>query len=513
MAGLAGHAGHSLLFSHLVECRQRLADLRARQDYVAIACALLRAEGTGGDLLCGHPFARIVTDRPLLDRISMSHGETFGLAFFPQAMNMGAARLAAALAAVETMTGEIYPLLRQLPKRVHGRLQLPDSDNWWRILFHLAWHFPRPFLKATRRRLLTKDGAPAGASDETFVQLHGTASRRDLMPGMIYSEVRHDLCTCSEVGLTIVLDALEKDQELRTAGSPEAGALSAGLRGAFDQLRAEFEAGSRLPTHLDCKLLKLADSFESPPASQWAGLEVGGCIERFLTLSKLNDQEEIVQIRGPATAWFCELAERAGNALPRWIPDLPVLFDDPQRGFGGPRPVMNRDVCNRWIGFVFATIKQHAPEALHIAWGTPMGPLSYGFATLDRNLCGASVLAIDLARLTTAAEETANRFKAVCSPFTVPSMEEQGFKWAGEAPPPEVPKNDTLGQLVDSLRRFGEYYHLAEAQIREQSATIAKHSRIQLGAHVSGERARLLAIPGFAELQEWVRSPLTCAPS
>src|SRR5262249_8094099 len=34
----------------------------------------------------------------------------------------------------------------------------------------------------------------------------------------------------------------------------------------------------------------------------------------------------------------------------------------------------------------------------------------------------------------------------------------------------------------------------------------AKHSRISLGAHVSGARACLLAIPGFAELRDWVRS-------
>ena len=56
-----------------------------------------------------------------------------------------------------------------------------------------------------------------------------------------------------------------------------------------------------------------------------------------------------------------------------------------------------------------------------------MGPLSYGAATLDRDLCAASVLAIDLAEMTTAAEESAIRKCATCSPFTVPSMEERGY--------------------------------------------------------------------------------------
>src|SRR5205823_5389230 len=127
--------------------------------------------------------------------------------------------------------------------------------------------------------------------------------------------------------------------------------------------------------------------------------------------------------------WFCELAERAGNALPAWIPDCPILFDDPQRGLGGPRPTMNRDALKRWAGFVFATIKRHRHEALCVRWETNMGPLSHGSATLDRNLFGASVLAIDLAKLTTAAEEASKRERATCSPFSVPSMEEQGFQW------------------------------------------------------------------------------------
>jgi hypothetical protein len=385
-------------------------------------------------------------------------------------------------------------------------LQLPEGESWWRIVFHLAWHFPRPFLKATRYRLLSKDGAPAGICDETFVQLRGMGGPPNLLPGLIYSALEHDLCTCAEAATTVILNALERHAQLGTPAGPETQALSVEQRRAFDRLRAEFEAGVQLPVTLECKLLKLADSFKSPPATEWACLKVGGCVEQFLTLSKLNDQQEIVQILGPATEWFCQVAERAGSALPSWIPDQPILFDDARRGFGGPRPVMNRDSCKRWIGFVFATIKQHAPEALRVTWGTTMEPLSYGFATLDRDLCSASVLAIDLVRLTTAVAETANRERATCSPFTVPPMEEQGFQWAEDVPPPPPPENYTLGQLVEDLRRFGADYHRLADQIRDENPITARHSRIQLGAHVSGARACLLAIPGFTELREWVRS-------
>jgi hypothetical protein len=456
-------------------------------------------------VLYDQPFARILINRAFIDGLSISHGETFDIAFFSSSGNIEKERITTAIAPVESITGEIHALLRQLPKPVREHLHLPGSDNWWRIVFHLAWHFPRPFLKVTRRRLLSRDGTPAGISDETFVQLHGMGGRSDLLPGLIYSEMAHDLCTCSEAAITVVIDALEKHLQVGSAG-PEAPALSAEQRRTFDQLRAEFEVGAQMPMAVECKLLKLADSFESPPAIKWAGLEIGGCVERFLTLSKLNDQQEIIQIRGPATEWFCQVAERAGNALSPRIADLPLLFDDPKCGFGGPLPVMNRDACERWIGFVFATIKQHAPEALRVTWGTPMGPLSYGFATLDRNLCSASILAIDLARLTTAAAETTKQLRKTCSPFAVPSMEELGFQWAEDVPPPTPPENYTLGLLVEYLRRFGEDYDLAETRIREENAIIAKHSRIQLGAHVSGARACLLAIPGFAELRKWARS-------
>jgi hypothetical protein len=216
--------------------------------------------------------------------------------------------------------------------------------------------------------------------------------------------------------------------------------------------------------------------------------------------------QEIVQIRGPATEWFCEVAERAGNALPPYIPDHPILFDDPQRGFSGPAPVINRSPLERWVGFVFATIKRYQPEALSVRWETNMGPLSHGLATLDRDLFGASALAIDLARLTTAAEQASNRQRATCAPFSVPSMEEQGFQSAKEVTPlPPPPEDYTLGHLVEDLRGFGESYCQATEEIQKQNPIIQKHSRIQLGAFVSHARASLQRIPGFTELRAQAR--------
>jgi hypothetical protein len=499
------------LLSHLRECHRRLSELRGRQDYLALSCAMLRLEGSGGTVLYDQPFSRILNGRPIHVCLTASHGETFAVAFYPVADGIEANRIPAAIAPVEAIARKIHPLLRKLPEPVRERLRLPDNDNWWRIVFHLGWHFPRPFLSPVRCRLLARGSILWGISDETFVQLHGTGGQSDLLPGLIYSALQDndDLCTCSETAVGTIIDALERHVQMGQAAGPGAPAFSTDQRRGFDQLRADFLAGTQLPQRmldLECKLLKLADSFNTPPASEWSGLEVGGSDERFLTLSRLNDMQEIVQIRGPATEWFCNVAERAGDALPAFVPDYPILFDD-ERGFSAPHPVMNRGGRERWVGFVFATLKQHGHDALCVRWETNKGPLSHGLATLDLDLFAASVLAIDLARLTTAAEEESNRERATCSPFSVPSMEELGLEWAEAVPPPPAPpENYTLGHLVEDLRRFGEYYHQAAERIQEEHPAIQKHSRIRLGAFVSNARDSLLRIPGFTELREQARS-------
>jgi hypothetical protein len=208
-----------------------------------------------------------------------------------------------------------------------------------------------------------------------------------------------------------------------------------------------------------------------------------------------------------ATRWFCDVAERAGSALPDWIGDFPIMFDNAQNGIAGPSPVTNRCATERWVGFVFSTIKRYSPETLSIRWETNIGPLAHGQGSLDRDLFSASLLAIDLARLTTASEIAASQERAICSPFTVPSMEEQGFEFAQEiSTQPTVPENYALGRLVDDLRRFGENYWAASDQIRDQVPGLQKGSRLQLASVVTGERERLNGKIGFSELRDFART-------
>src|SRR5262245_47990841 len=132
----------SQLVSHLQECRRHLSDLHARQDHVALTCAILRLEGAGGAALYDQAFARILVGRPFHACLTLSHGETFAIAFYPVADGTQGDRIPAALAPVEAITSEVHSLLPELPNPVRERLRMPDSDSWWRIVFHLAWHFP-----------------------------------------------------------------------------------------------------------------------------------------------------------------------------------------------------------------------------------------------------------------------------------------------------------------------------------------------------------------------------------
>jgi hypothetical protein len=436
------------LLSHFRECRHRLSELRAFPDYLPLHCALLRLEGEGGAALYDTPFSRVLRDRPFCERVSVGHTDgAFALAFYLDAGEATPARLEAALAAVEALTNPAQRLLSQLPRSTRERLVLPRSDNWWRTVFHLAWHYPRPYLKAPRVRLLTEDGKGYGCSEETFVQLFGTGGRRDLLPGLIYSSLEQDLRISSEAAIDVVTEALRSWPEGTTPPALVPGPLTAEQSEVFRQLRMEFLAGAGPPFGVESKLLKLVDSFQTPPATEWASFQTGGCVERFLWLSRLDDMQEICQVRGPATDWFCEVAARAGKALPEAIPDRAILFEhiirSPTSGrfrAGGPRPVMNRGPVERWVGFVYATLQEHDHPGLAVTWPGGQWSLSHGFATVEPNLFAASALAIDLAGLAGDAPLAldGDGTEGTGAGQTSPSARFHGWKILRDLPPDQV---------------------------------------------------------------------------
>jgi hypothetical protein len=440
---------------------------------------MLRMEGEGGKVLYEMPFRRILGTTVHHSHMFASQGDSpIALAYFSKGENVTEDQITRSLAQVESISSEAHWILRRLPKHIAEHLVLPTTSTWWRVLFHLAWHFPRPFLKATRWRLLMIEESGWGKFDETVVELNGTSAGPDVLPGLIYSELEHDLCTCSEAAIAAVLEALEceaTEQAVFQHGFPLE------VVNVFRDLREQFLLPARLPLlTVDCKLMKLADSFASPPATEWADLKIGGCIERFVTLSRFDDQHEIVQIRGAATDWVCELAERAGAALPASIPDQPIMFDNFRRdqlgsliGMSGPRPVMNRDPLARWLGFVFAMLKDHNHEALQVKWGTDQGPLSYGLATLDRDVCTASALAIELAGLTREAESPLLKYPedlglATTGPRSVEPLQDSG-------------RRGNRRSVVKPAKRSWTQQHLDEAILKYRAERASTYNDLREG--------------------------------
>jgi hypothetical protein len=501
-----GGCSPQMLARQLEECRGRLVGLRARIDHMPITAAILRQERKRGKLQGVDPFYSVFPDRPYLEYKSVGHGETYSVAFYALHQTSEINLIRSTLTYIEAITCELVSLLGELPTTAREYLRLPEGQDWWRIVFHLGWHFPRAFLRPARCRLLKGNGRHQEIFDETFAQLYGTAGLSDILPGLIFSNLQEDLCSCSEAAISVILDALERKAVIGPGIRMAARALSEEERKPFDELRAQFQAETQLPVGVNCVLLRLADSFESSPATQWANVYMGGQECRQLTLSRLNDKQELAQIHGFATQWFCELAERAGQALPSFVPDLPILFSDSRLGFGGPTPVVYRGAVERWIGFVFATLKRYAPQELQVRWETDRGPVRSGQATFTNGLFAASLLALDLAGLTTFAEEAAIRARATCSPFSVPSMEEVGLQFNGATPPAPQLTMCTLGQLVEWLRRFGEDCRNMEEQIQEQPGAMQRGARAQHAMSVTEARAHFQAVTGFTGLRDWVRA-------
>src|SRR5262245_60676924 len=188
------------LISRLGECRRHLSELRGRPDYLPLHCSILRGEGPGWhSVLYGPtcPFVRILDARPYARQENIEHGDIFYLAFYAHPNSAELDRVNAALSTVESLTMEALRLLSALPRPARDRLCLPESGHWWRTVFHLAWHFSRPFLRARRCRLLTKDAQSYSCNEETFLQQFGTGGQRDFLPGLIYSKLDHDICISS----------------------------------------------------------------------------------------------------------------------------------------------------------------------------------------------------------------------------------------------------------------------------------------------------------------------------
>jgi hypothetical protein len=401
-------------FSQLVvgfeTCIRRIIEERTRPSYIPLHVAICRPEGAGGSIFVEDLFGPLLGHSNYTPRSTVSTwpADCYALAFHTPRDSgfVPTDRVNGLISQAQGLATELQVLCARLPLPVRQVLCLPEINDWWRTVFHLAWHFDRPFLSSSRIRLLTSDNELIIRTDETIIQQYGCADRRDVFPGVIFGTLSHDVLTSSEAAATVILDALRG--KLSTDSGPTRGEVAAVFTRLRDRFLQAAELTDQLPNGRDThvKLIRFSDSFRTPPATEWAGLQFGGQVESLWQLAHINADQELCQVRGPATEQFTEWATEAGQALPLDALADATLFSEDRRlssGFVtsvvGPTPVLTQGPVERWLRFVFSTLKRFQPNELEIQWGTPSGASSYGMATLKRNIFAASALAIELSNL------------------------------------------------------------------------------------------------------------------
>src|SRR5262245_46623664 len=149
------------------------------------------------------------------------------------------------------------------------------------------------------------------------------------------------------------------------------------------------QAHAHFPRDLTVQVLRLADSFRTPPATEWAGIERGGDgwgVPKYYVLSHLDANRVVCALRGPGLETFQELANRAGALLPAWpAQPYPALLNDvgafarycdpeqfPWATLAGDlwnrgMVTEHRGNVERWLGLVFGVLMAHRLEHLNLA--------------------------------------------------------------------------------------------------------------------------------------------------
>lgn len=182
------------------ECVRQLAEHRRHASCLPLHAAIARVEGEGGTIfnepfresLCGQDFwpqfVVCVADSPYALGFYASGKDAYG-------RGLDAERRLASI------VDEAARLLLQLPEVVVRRLALADRSNWYRAVFHLAWHFRRPFLSAARHRLLRDASGHPETWGEELLQYFRARPGPDIHTGLIFSRLDHQPCARQVAGV------------------------------------------------------------------------------------------------------------------------------------------------------------------------------------------------------------------------------------------------------------------------------------------------------------------------
>ncbi len=257
------------LVSYLSDCKQRIADCRRSSDFLPIHCAIASVEGPGASFLCSDFFKQRLTPLAHISNwtISAQAGGLMEIGFFVRPRVKGDMELIQTrVDSLSRILGELDGLVRELPAPIVEKLALPVQANWWRKLFHLAWHFDRPFLHCSRTRMLqsSRSEKVVAPIPELLIQMAGLRGQTDVLPGKIFSELPYDVYTCSEVAIDLIVGELQTPwKQPEFARSTPVWSATTETRVAFRELRVKFEEWGSLPrpNEFDCKLLKFASTF------------------------------------------------------------------------------------------------------------------------------------------------------------------------------------------------------------------------------------------------------------
>ena len=364
--------------------------------------------------------------------------------------------------------------LQQTRDEAVAQRYLPHAKaKWWEILFHLAVHCSEPLLHANRRRWLKIIGPDPGVDPRsTFPLRYPQESKvsefriqmgvmqapfEDLVPRVMWSMLIDDVYTSTAQALKIISGMLKETNEPQQENPETIRATLGALRVRFEEWARTEEFGRNHLATSDSssilqggmRLVKVASTFETPPAHLWPGNPLGVVYQSLRLSQRYADAEYLLY--GHQSEEIMRICSEAGQCLPASTPDHAVLFIRKRElpngiSFGQScgMAYLNPEPTARWVRFVFNFLQQRNDCDLSIEWESDpiyirggYEPL-YGSAFFDKGFANACVRAIDHLLETLPSPENSES-RAGETPLAKP-----------EETPPAIPAN-ALGEQKPSI--------------------------------------------------------------